>query len=94
MNKKFIKKFIHREIMRKYLIDKKEEINGFEIVERLIAIKPSKEFIRAIIGPRRAGKSFFLFSLIKNFKLRDEKYLFINFEDDEVKSLRREEKVK
>ena len=80
--------------MREYLIDKKEEIKGFEVVDRLIKVDPSKEFIRAIIGPRRAGKSFFIFNLIKKFKLKEEDYLFINFEDDEIKSLKREEKVK
>jgi len=59
------------------LIDKKEEIKYHKVVERLIEVKISKEFVNAIMGPRRAGKTFFLFSLIKKLNLKDEDFLFI-----------------
>ncbi|MEM5836392.1 MAG: ATP-binding protein [Candidatus Aenigmatarchaeota archaeon] len=80
--------------MEKYFIDKKESIKNQEIVERSISVNPTKEFGFSVIGPRRSGKTFFLYSLIKKFNLDDEDYLFINFEDDEIKSLKREDLVK
>ncbi|MEM5878983.1 MAG: ATP-binding protein [Candidatus Aenigmatarchaeota archaeon] len=80
--------------MEKYFVDKKESIKKQEIVERLISVNPTKEFGFSVIGPRRSGKTFFLYSLIKKFNLDDEDYLFINFEDDEIKSLKREDLVK
>ena len=80
--------------MERYLVDKKEEIRYHQVIERLIEVKLSKEFVNAIIGPRRAGKTFFLFSLIKKLNLKDEDFLFINFEDDEIKNLKRKEITK
>ena len=80
--------------MRKYFVDKKEEIKSLEIKDRDIKATPSKNFANAIIGPRRAGKSFFLFNLIRKLKLRDKDYLLINFEDDEIRSLEREKITK
>jgi len=75
-------------------VDKKEEIGAHEVVERSIEPKISREFVNAIIGPRRAGKTFFLFSLIKKLKPEDEDFLFINLEDDEIKNLSRNEIVR
>ncbi|MCS7105767.1 MAG: AAA family ATPase, partial [Candidatus Aenigmarchaeota archaeon] len=77
--------------MERYFADKKESIRNQEIVERLISVKPTKEFGLSVIGPRRAGKTFFLYSLIKNFNLNDEDFLFINFEDDEIRASKRED---
>jgi predicted AAA+ superfamily ATPase len=78
--------------MRDYIVDKKEDIKGLDVFERAIDTKFSEEFANTIIGPRRAGKTFFLYSLIKKLKLRDEEFLFVNFEDDEVKSFGKEAK--
>jgi predicted AAA+ superfamily ATPase len=77
----------------KYLIDKKEDIKKLEVVDRELNIKPNKDFAITIIGPRRAGKTFACYYLIKKWGLRDEDYLFVNFEDDEVKKRSREEIV-
>ncbi len=77
--------------MKKYLVDKKEEIKELDVKDREIEATPSKEFANAVIGPRRAGKSFFLFNMIRKLNLKDEEYLFVNFEDDEIKSLEREQ---
>jgi predicted AAA+ superfamily ATPase len=77
--------------MKKYLIDKKEDIKALSLVEREIKVKPTKDFAIAIIGPRRAGKTFACYYLIKKLNLRDNEYLFVNFEDDEVKRKSREE---
>ena len=79
--------------MKQYLIDKKEDIKELKPLPREYKIKPSKEFVNVIAGPRRAGKTFYLYYLVKKLKLKDEDFLFINYEDDEIKSLRREEKI-
>ncbi len=77
--------------MKKYLVDKKEEIKELEVLDRFIKMEISKEFVNAVIGPRRAGKSFFMFNTIRKLGMRDDDYLFVNFEDDEIKSMEREE---
>jgi len=43
--------------MRKYLLDKKEEIKELEVKEREIIFPEIKNFIISVIGPRRAGKT-------------------------------------
>ena len=77
--------------MRKYLLDKKGEIKEMKVKERKIEFPETKNFIISVIGPRRAGKTYSLFDLIIKKKLKDEDYLFINFEDDEICEMKREE---
>ncbi|OQX84586.1 MAG: hypothetical protein B6D55_08810 [Candidatus Omnitrophica bacterium 4484_70.2] len=77
--------------MRKYLLDKKEEIKEMKVKERKIEFPETKNFIISVIGPRRAGKTYSIFNLIKKKKLKDEDYLFINFEDDEICEMKRKE---
>ena len=72
-------------------MDKKGEIKEMEVKERKIEFPETKNFIISVIGPRRAGKTYSLFDLIKKKKLKDEDYLFINFEDDEICEMKREE---
>jgi predicted AAA+ superfamily ATPase len=80
--------------MKKYLVDKKEDIKKLEVVEREVEIQPNKDMAIGIVGPRRAGKTFACYYLIKRWNLKDEDYLFVNFEDDEIKRKNREEVVK
>ena len=77
--------------MRKYLLDKKEEIKEMKVKKRKIEFPETKNFIISVIGPRRAGKTYSIFNLIKKKKLKDEDYLFINFEDDEICEMKRKE---
>ncbi len=67
-----------------YMIDKKEEIKELEVVDRDIELKPNNEFAVSLIGPRRAGKTFTIYNLIKKLNIRDDDYIFINFEDDVI----------
>lgn len=68
--------------MRRYLVDKKEDIKNLKVRERLVDFPLVKNFVVSVIGPRRAGKTYSLYDLIKNKKgLADEDYLFLNFED-------------
>lgn len=47
-----------------------------------------KNFIISIIGPRRAGKTYFLYDLIRKRRLKDEEFIFLNFEEPvEVREL-------
>jgi len=52
--------------IREYLLTKKEDIKSIEVKERLKDINENKNFIISIIGPRRAGKTHFLFYFFKN----------------------------
>ncbi len=63
-----------------YLVDRKKDLESLDIKERDVKVKLTKEFILTIIGPRRAGKTYFLYHLIKD-NLQDEEYLFVNFEE-------------
>ena len=76
------------------MLDKKEEIKELEVKERLIEFPILKNFIISVIGPRRAGKTYSIFNLIKTKNLRDEDFLFINFEDEYVKAMERGELIK
>jgi len=67
--------------IKEYLVSKKEEIKQLEVKPRLINIEPNKNFIISIVGPRRSGKTFFLYFLIKKFNLSDKDFLFVNFEE-------------
>ncbi len=79
--------------MRNYLIEKKEDIKELKVFPREEKVEKSKSFALSIVGPRRAGKTFFLYYIIKKFRLKDDEYVFINFEDDEIRNLERRVKV-
>lgn len=68
--------------LREYLLTKKEDIRAIEVKERLKDVREDKNFVVAIVGPRRAGKTYFLYDLIRKRGLRDEDYLFVNFEEN------------
>jgi predicted AAA+ superfamily ATPase len=55
--------------IREYLLTKKEDIKSIEVKERLKDINENKNFIISIIGPRRAGKTYFLYNFIKKKKI-------------------------
>ncbi|BFI73525.1 uncharacterized ATPase, AAA superfamily [Nanoarchaeota archaeon] len=67
--------------IKTYLVTKKEDIKNINVKPRLKEINITKDFIHSIIGPRRSGKSFYLYYLIKKLNLKEEDYLFVNFED-------------
>ncbi len=50
--------------MERYLAEKKREIKEFDVKKRLIQF-PEISFGLAVIGPRRAGKTFSLYNFIK-----------------------------
>lgn len=67
--------------LKEYMLTKKEDIHEISVKQRLKKVHVNKNFVISVIGPRRAGKTYFIYHFIKSNKLRDEDYLFINFED-------------
>ncbi len=70
-------------MLKDYLVEVKEDIKDLKVLPRDLEV--STNFPVVIVGPRRAGKTFYLYYLIKNLNLKNEDYLFVNFEDYEVK---------
>ena len=69
-------------------MDKKEMIKNLYVFSRDIRFDLTKNFIISLVGPRRSGKTYFLYDLIKNkLKLADEDYLFMDFEDAELEGV-------
>ena len=50
--------------LRRYMLTKKESIRDLRVEDRDIEAKENKNFITSVIGPRRAGKTYFLYNLI------------------------------
>jgi len=69
--------------LREILLEWKE-MSLPEIIEREVKISPSEQII-AIIGPRRSGKTYFMFDLIKKMK-KSKNTVYINFEDYRIKN--------
>jgi uncharacterized protein len=53
-----------------------------KLVERSLEVKITKDTIISIIGPRRAGKTYYFYQLISRFGKEDS--LYLNFEDPEL----------
>lgn len=57
-----------------------------ELIQRSVHLKPSKESIQAVIGPRRVGKTSIMFLTIKQLleKVNRNEILFLDFEDNRL----------
>ncbi len=51
-----------------------------ELIERELSVPLDSQFIVSIIGPRRAGKTYYLFQLSEEV----QNYLYLNFEDSRL----------
>ncbi len=68
--------------MRRYLVDKKDDIRQLAVRNRHLELPATKRFVASLIGPRRAGKTYALYDFILNKRrLPDEAFLFLNFEE-------------
>ena len=72
---------------RRYLRDKKELIEKLEINNRDIELTPRKNLITTIIGPRRSGKTYLFFGLMKKYGV--DNCLYLNFEDIELEDTKK-----
>ena len=61
------------------------------VYRRGTSFASTKEFVTAVVGPRRAGKSYYLYHIIKSNKLNDDEYLFLSFEDESLRFMPRRE---
>jgi len=77
--------------LRQYIIDKKAYIRQIDVKMRKTKLRPNKNIITAIVGPRRIGKTYLIYSFIKASNLEDKDYLFINFEDAGISSISSDE---
>ena len=70
-----------------YLVENRERISNAKIVERDLKVKPIKNKAISIVGPRRAGKTYYLFSLARNLK----SFFYLDFEHIAFKRAKPEE---
>jgi hypothetical protein len=71
-------------LLQRIVIENQEAVRKVELSEREFTLEDNGNYI--FIGPRRAGKTFCLFQVIKGYieKHCAEKILYINFEDDRL----------
>jgi len=64
------------------LVDYFKEYEDFkpEVIRRELSVPLDSNFIISIIGPRRAGKTYYLFQLSKEI----ENFAYLNFEDSRL----------
>ncbi len=67
---------IDKDVVKRYIVDFHSR-DFSDVRDREIEIKPIRSKAICIVGPRRVGKTYLLFSLIDN----PVKYLYIDFED-------------
>ena len=72
------------EELERYIEDKKEDVEGLDIFERSIEIESTKEFITSLYGPRRSGKTYLFYLLLK--KLVKTEALYLNFDDIQLRN--------
>ena len=75
---------VFREIIEEWLVSELPK----DIVEREVAIEPS-DIITAIIGPRRAGKTYLMYASIKKLlsNFEKENILYVDFSDIRLRNL-------
>jgi predicted AAA+ superfamily ATPase len=73
----------NKRLVKDYFIHEKENIQRLEIIDRELNINFAEGKATAIVGPRRAGKTFFL----KSFALKQNTFFYIDFENIIFKKL-------
>lgn len=82
---------MNKELLKKIIIEYQEFVAGIKIIPREYRIEPAGNYI--IVGPRRAGKTYFLYQIIQDLIRKNdnrEQVLYINFEDERLMELRPE----
>jgi len=73
----------NKRLVKDYFIHEKENIQRLEIIDRELNINFAEGKATVIVGPRRAGKTFFL----KSFALKQNAFFYIDFENIIFKKL-------
>lgn len=72
------------EIFKQIIVSNQERIQSIELIERDLSIDFRANYV--IVGPRRSGKTYFLYQLIQKTISQDtsNRILYINFEDERL----------
>lgn len=76
---------MHKELLKKIIIENQEFIRRVEVKPRHLNIEKTANIV--FVGPRRAGKTFAMFQIIKNLiadGMPPTAVLYINFEDERL----------
>jgi predicted AAA+ superfamily ATPase len=73
----------NKRLVKDYFIHEKENIQRLKIIDRELNINFAEGKATVIVGPRRAGKTFFL----KSFALKQNAFFYIDFENIIFKKL-------
>ncbi len=82
---------MNKELLKKIIIEYQEFVTGIKIIPREYRVEPAGNYI--IVGPRRAGKTYFLYQIIQDLIRKNdnrEQVLYMNFEDERLMELRPE----
>jgi hypothetical protein len=76
---------MEKSTFKKIILENQQHIAGLNIISRRYVVEPQANYI--ITGQRRAGKTWFIYSLVQAFVkqgLTIESALYINFEDERL----------
>ena len=68
--------------IKKIIVQHQERLRNLSVVDRNIIIEKNGNYV--FVGLRRAGKTYFLYQLIKERYAEIEKVLYLNFEDERL----------
>lgn len=80
---------MNKELLKKIILEYQEFVAGIKVIPRKYNIEPLASYI--IVGPRRSGKTYFLYQIIQDLirkERKQEEILYINFEDERLMELR------
>jgi hypothetical protein len=81
-----------KEIIKKIILDFEPE--KIRLVRRDISIPFNSSLIISLIGPRKAGKTYFLYQIIQDLLkngLKKQQIVYINFEDERLLPLTKDD---
>jgi len=76
--------------LKKIILDTEERLKGLRIYERDLRVPLDAGSIVTIIGPRRSGKTFYLYHLKNLLSSRSEKALLVSLDDERITPTREE----
>ncbi len=81
-----------KKVIKSIIVRQQEFFSTVEFVRRPLMIEAAANYV--LVGLRRAGKTYMLYQIIRDMIAnghRKEEFLFINFEDERINDMRKEE---
>ncbi len=72
------------DLIKKIILDSDKKIEDITFFQRDLNVPEDVQSIISIIGPRRSGKTFFLYILTKKLRNEGKGVLFISFDDERI----------